>query len=475
MEVTKNPPKNIQYINEHGQIMEQGVEYEWLPIKCKTCAGYGHPMADCRKAQNTQWVVKESTTKTETQGMSSEGIQEGVKEKPANQTRFDDGKAQDNLVEPTQPPSEISADSDKGTQATQPWRTLKRIAALAKEGKSLGLAANNSGQRNRKSNKFRVLQEQMVSDKEGGLLETKMKGNKIRRFMEHHFLNWDFYTSSVIEGRLLIIWRKIFAQVNIIEESNQYVHCVVKLDGMQQVFGVTFVYGVNSIEGRRALWEGLQRPALMDKAWLVLGDFNAPFSGQDRSGGKPISDLELVDSVQWLVDTHVEPLRRIGSFFTWTNNQHGAARIYSKIDHALRNEKWIDMFPQSNALFSWEPISDHCSCIVRLQPVLKMGLKLFRFYNYWTEHHEFHDLVIDSWRSPLRATGIKAIFFKMLRLKHCLKVFNRDKIGDLKATYYQAKEAYQEAQLQAQTHPQVFSYQEDERKAAANFSIQEKR
>ncbi|XP_062100889.1 uncharacterized protein LOC133806817 [Humulus lupulus] len=332
MEVTKNPPKNIQYINEHGQIMEQGVEYEWLPIKCKTCAGYGHSMADCRKAQNTQWIVKESTTKTETQGMSSEGIQEGVKEKPANQTRFDDGKAQDNLVEPTQPPSEISADSDKGSLISlgcykSKWSVIKKVILfLSPQMDNCNILSWNVRGLNG-SNKHSLVSDLYNRNKVGvgGLLETKMKGNKIRRFMEHHFPNWDFYTSLVIESRLLIIWRKIFVQVNIIEESNQYVHCVVKLAGMQQVFGVTFVYGVNSIEGRKALWEGLQRPALMDKAWLVLGDFNAPFSGQDRSGGKPVSDLELVDSVQWLVDTHVDPLRRIDSFFTWTNNQHGAA------------------------------------------------------------------------------------------------------------------------------------------------------
>ncbi|XP_062103545.1 uncharacterized protein LOC133814624 [Humulus lupulus] len=243
----------------------------------------------------------------------------------------------------------------------------------------------------------------------GGILETKMKGNKISRLMELQFLNWDFHTSSVIEGRLLIVWRKLFVKVNIIEESNQFVHCLVKMAGVQQAFGVTFVYGFNSIEGRRSLWEGLQRPTLMDKAWLILGDFNAPFSGKDRSGGKPISDLELVDSIRWLAGAHVEPLK------------------------------------SSTAMFRWEAISDHCYC-----------------------------LVLNSWRSPLRATGIKAIFLKLLRLKHCLKTFNKDIIGDLKANYYKAKETYQEAQLQAQAYPHVFSYQEVERIAAEAFSVQER-
>ncbi|XP_062086162.1 uncharacterized protein LOC133792269 [Humulus lupulus] len=59
MEVTDNPPRNIQFLNEFGQIMEQEVEYEWLPIKCKACSGFGHAEMECRKELKAKWVKKE--------------------------------------------------------------------------------------------------------------------------------------------------------------------------------------------------------------------------------------------------------------------------------------------------------------------------------------------------------------------------------------------------------------------------------
>ncbi|XP_062080108.1 uncharacterized protein LOC133784851 [Humulus lupulus] len=207
----------------------------------------------------------------------------------------------------------------------------------------------------------------------GGLLETKLKGSKISRFVDLQFPNWDYYTSPEIEGRLLIVWRKSFVKVTILEESNQYIHCLVKLTGVQQSFGVTFIYG------------------------------------KDRSGGKPISGLELGDPIRWLADSYLEPLKSVGSYFTWTNNQHGAARIYTKIDHV----------PE------------------------KLGIRVFRFYNYWTDHQDFHAQVLRSWKLPINAIGIRAIYLKLLRLKHCLKAFNTDKIGDLKANFYKAKETFQ--------------------------------
>ncbi|XP_062105753.1 uncharacterized protein LOC133817291 [Humulus lupulus] len=66
MEITDNPPRTIQYLNEHGQLIEQGVEYEWLPVKCKTCVGFGHSMADCRKKQKDQGIKRDTPSKKST-------------------------------------------------------------------------------------------------------------------------------------------------------------------------------------------------------------------------------------------------------------------------------------------------------------------------------------------------------------------------------------------------------------------------
>ncbi|XP_062076261.1 uncharacterized protein LOC133780897 [Humulus lupulus] len=63
MDITDNPPRKIQYLNEHGQLIEQGVEYEWLPEKCKTCASFGHSMVDCRKEQKVQGIKKDTPSK----------------------------------------------------------------------------------------------------------------------------------------------------------------------------------------------------------------------------------------------------------------------------------------------------------------------------------------------------------------------------------------------------------------------------
>ncbi|XP_062075415.1 uncharacterized protein LOC133779472 [Humulus lupulus] len=485
MEVTDNPPTSIQYINERGQIMEQGVEYEWFPIKCKNYSGFGHSMTDCRKTKNAQWVMKETKLNKDEKAQSSAGIKavesKGTEihvdtDKVGDQTSSEEFKTQTVQGDPLLPDKEVSAGIRDINQASLLWHTPKKVAAHSKEGQGSVKNAKVTGQTNKNSSNIiswnvrglnGINKHGPVSDLckkyrigVGGLLETKLKGNKISRFVEFCFPNWDYYTSPEIEGRLLIVWRKSFVKVTILEESNQFIHCLVKLTGVQQSFGVTFVYGMNSIKGRRSLWEGLRRPFHKDTAWIYLGDFNSPFTSKDRSGGKPISGLELADPNRWLVDSYLEHLKSVGSYFTWTNNQLGAAIIYTKIDHVLINEKWVDLFPQATAMFSWEAFSDHCSCLVNLQVQEKLGIKIFRFFNYWIEHPDFHVQVLRSWNQPINATGIQAIFLKMLRLKHCLKVFNTDKIGDLKAKFYKAKETFQVARLPAQAYPHVLDFQE---------------
>ncbi|XP_062119032.1 uncharacterized protein LOC133832740 [Humulus lupulus] len=308
----------------------------------------------------------------------------------------------------------------------------------------------------------------------GGFVETKMKGLKILDFMEKKLPNWDFYTSLVTEGRILIVWRKVFVKLTIIEDSPQFVLCLVSMVGQQHRFYVTFVYGFNAIEGRRSLWEGLLRLSLVHEAWIILGDFNAPFSGMDRAGGNPISGVELVDSVRWLEVAHLVPLKILGSFFTWTNNQSGSAHIYSKIDHVFINETWFDHFPHATAVFKWEVVSDHCSCIINFQSKVSLGTKLFRFYNFWADHPQFLDIVRLSWSLPVKATGLRALFLKSLRLKHALKKFNHNTFGDIGLRYDLAKENYQVAQLKAQAFPSEFGYQQNVKEAAEAYLVRKK-
>uniref|UniRef100_A0A803P8U6 DUF4283 domain-containing protein n=1 Tax=Cannabis sativa TaxID=3483 RepID=A0A803P8U6_CANSA len=328
MEITDAPPRFIPFFNEFGQLQDQNVEYEWLPANCTQCSKFGHTKATCRHDE----FVKQKAEKKEHQQEKSK-----------------------------QPPKKDSKAKAAST-IQQEWVVPKKTIPVA--------TASHHGSPKKKveigSNSFTLLQEQNEGrveiqdtvydlcclNKIGvcGLLETKLKNDRISEMMTRKFPNWNWYTSPIVENRILIMWRKNFTRVIVVREDPQFIHCYVKLAGYSEAMNVTFVYGFSTGEERKELWEGLIDLKVNAKPWLITGDFNSLFELEDRMGGKDVNLNDIRDSSNWLAQSHLDRPLKTGSGFTWTNNQEGDKRIYSKIDHTFVNEDWNDSFPLTKAL-----------------------------------------------------------------------------------------------------------------------------
>uniref|UniRef100_A0A803QQF5 Endonuclease/exonuclease/phosphatase domain-containing protein n=1 Tax=Cannabis sativa TaxID=3483 RepID=A0A803QQF5_CANSA len=316
--------------------MEQSIDYEWLPVKCKNCTGFGHITVDCRKDTLKKKALNPKKQQPNLQQVAA--------------TKIGEVQMAASSKEPSQVHKSVDINIDKS------WQTPKKTE----------------------------------------------------------------------QGKVIA--------------SCEYGFCA------------TFVYGINTIDKRKSLWEDLLKLKMVVKPWVVLGDFNAIINIDDRVGGNSITFNDTHDASMWLATANVEVIPRAGSSFTWSNNQDGTSRIYSKIDHVFANEDWLDEFPNVEALFRWETIFDHCSCIVRSVISNKIGFKPFKYYNFWSSHPEFKETVLISWKNPITAKGLQAIYLKLMRLKHCLRKFIHNLIGDIGKKFQEAKSDFIEPRMQAQAH-----------------------
>ncbi|XP_062114111.1 uncharacterized protein LOC133825142 [Humulus lupulus] len=55
MEIADNLLKFISYFNKKGQIMEQIIDYEWLPTKCSNGKKLGHSVTSCKYVSEAVW------------------------------------------------------------------------------------------------------------------------------------------------------------------------------------------------------------------------------------------------------------------------------------------------------------------------------------------------------------------------------------------------------------------------------------
>ncbi|XP_062118471.1 uncharacterized protein LOC133832103 [Humulus lupulus] len=59
IDIADEVSKSIQFLNEREQLMEQFVEFEWLPTQCKICKVFGHTESSCNKKKEVVWRPKE--------------------------------------------------------------------------------------------------------------------------------------------------------------------------------------------------------------------------------------------------------------------------------------------------------------------------------------------------------------------------------------------------------------------------------
>ncbi|XP_060969632.1 uncharacterized protein LOC133036883 [Cannabis sativa] len=278
----------------------------------------------------------------------------------------------------------------------------------------------------------------------GALFETKIHHDRVSKLMENN-PNWKIYSSQETSFRILLIWIEKLVNVDILLIDRQLIHCKLKMVGYKEEFFLTAVYGSNSLNERKDLWNKLTNIGHLNAPWIILGDFNAMFAYKDRSGGRKVRSSEIQDSQNWLAWGQVEELKTAGSFFTWSNNHEEGSRVYSKLDRVLTNESWFDKFPNTEASFRWGALSDHSYCLIKHIKTGIRGTKPFRFSNHWMFKEGYRETVLSSWKKH-KVTDLSTLHQQLFRVKHILKTNYVKKSEDVTGLYNEARDKFIAAQ-----------------------------
>ncbi|GFZ07108.1 hypothetical protein Acr_19g0000450 [Actinidia rufa] len=238
-----------------------------------------------------------------------------------------------------------------------------------------------------------------------GILETKLKHQRTRDVVKHNFRRWATWDNFQQQpnGKIMIIWKADKVDLQILECSEQVIHCLAICKLTNSKFSISFVYAFNTIVGRRPLWDNLDRfnDTLTDP-WLVLGDFNNVLKTEERSNGQQVTPYEIRDFQQCcnklgLVDTVYS-----GALLTWTNNS-----TWCKLDRAMINNRWIadGLMAHAHFGFPWK-LSDHSPCVVSLFDNSMQGVKPFKFFNMWSLHDDFQRIVGEGWSNRIHGSAM---------------------------------------------------------------------
>ncbi|XP_074278063.1 uncharacterized protein LOC141601668 [Silene latifolia] len=239
--------------------------------------------------------------------------------------------------------------------------------------------------------------------------------------------------------------------VDIIEIHAQYIYAKVKDRFSNKSFYATFVYGLNKVEEREPLWEGLIRLTVQDP-WILLGDFNNVMYANERIGGE-VRDQEVIPFQDTANDCELQDLKSYGAFFTWNNKQSSATRVFSRIDRVMVNDCWLNEWSDYYAQFNPEGEFDHCPCLISDGVQKEMKKRAFKFFNMWCRAPEYNQTVKENWDSPIYGTAMFKVCKKLKMMKPALKKLNGSLFSGIERNADIAYQIMIDAQKQLQRDP----------------------
>ncbi|XP_074313403.1 uncharacterized protein LOC141648573 [Silene latifolia] len=216
------------------------------------------------------------------------------------------------------------------------------------------------------------------------LCETKLSSRDMSRIINRV----DGYTGVAVDsvgrsGGLAFLWKEGMSCVL----RAAMVHCMdfdIELDGLKWRF--TGFYGWPAVQDRRLSWRLLRMLAGEESGpWLCIGDFNEILYSTEMKGGSR-AQWQMNNFRDAVDEAGIRDIPMEGYEFTFDNGQVGEDNRQSRIDRAMANEAWFELYPYARLLHLNREWSDHCPIKViedRRVGHDGRGDKLFRFEHIW--------------------------------------------------------------------------------------------
>lgn len=120
------------------------------------------------------------------------------------------------------------------------------------------------------------------------------------------------------------------------------------------------------------------------------------------------------------------------------NRRGGLGFVKSRIDRAVVNSKWQDLFVESEAVFQAPGMSDHCPIVVTILPQCRRRIP-FKFFSFLMNHKKFPDVLLDAWSGAVHGNPMDALSQKIRKLKLLLNFFNKEFYSDIQKRVTLAK------------------------------------
>ncbi|KAK9668456.1 hypothetical protein RND81_13G061900 [Saponaria officinalis] len=251
--------------------------------------------------------------------------------------------------------------------------------------------------------------------------------------------------------RIWIVWNPRTTTVFPLSVHSQFIHCKILHHGTNLAFHCTFVYASNDPSTRLDLRDALISLRSSVQEWVVLGDFNVIRDSTERISAVLPNLDDILAFNSCILSCGLTDLHSSGCEFTWTNNQDGDDRDWSKLDRAMVNGTWLTSFSLSSVLILPAGVSDHSLVLVSIMPVETRPHR-FNFLHYWINMPGYHGLVKDKWSIPATGSSFSKLLMHLRNVREGLRNFHKSHTSGIQKRLSLAKAALDASNLALAGH-----------------------
>ncbi|XP_026417310.1 uncharacterized protein LOC113312789 [Papaver somniferum] len=249
------------------------------------------------------------------------------------------------------------------------------------------------------------------------------------------------------KGNIWLFWNQALSTPTVISMSSQMITVDV---------GGSLISGVHAHVGyiqRRILWSEMEVISVMNKSWLVIGDFNAVVSPNEKFGCRSPNRRAMLDFTTCLDNCELLQAPKTGLQFSWSNCQYGNKRILCCLDRAMFNNIWLQKYADWGYKVGLRIDSDHAPLLDGCANIPKPKNVSQKFQKMWISHPTFMKVVQDCWSELIEGDPAFVFQSKLKKLKNVLREWNWNVFGNVHTQIKEAETKLNEAMQHSDNNP----------------------
>lgn len=208
-----------------------------------------------------------------------------------------------------------------------------------------------------------------------------------------------------------MLWKNTVS-LELLSFSTRHVMFKISGDEVIKEWYCSGVYGWHNTQDKEKTWELLNTIKRNNREeWLCMGDFNEIMWSEEKRGENNKEWKCMRRFREALGYCGLMDLGFTGSPYTWSNGRRGVNNIRERLDRALANAAWRNIYQQVHIKHLPRYKSDHSPIMIdcgtnSVHNKQQRRCRMFRFEHSWLHHQGFQKILQDSWKETYMANNL---------------------------------------------------------------------